>query len=74
VNVPLSFRQKVEEVEVAEHFIDCSESIVLNCRCGEKLILFGKEDDWRSRNAIFRCCCGENLTLEERTDEEALKN
>ena len=58
---------------MAEHFLDCSESIVLNCRCGEELILLGRADDWRSRNAIFRCCCGENLTLEERTDEEALR-
>ena len=56
-----------------EHFIDCSESIVLDCRCGEKLILLGKEDDWRSRNAIFRCHCGESLTLDDRIDEEALK-
>lgn len=58
---------------MAEHFIDCTESIVLDCRCGEKLILLGREDDWRSRNAIFRCHCGEKLTLEDRIGEEALK-
>ncbi len=58
---------------MAEHFIDCSESNVLVCRCGEKLVLLGKEDDWRSRSAIFRCHCGENLTLDDRIDEEALK-
>jgi hypothetical protein len=57
---------------MAGHFIDCSEIIVLDCRCGEKLILLG-EDDWRSRSAIFRCYCGENLTLDERIDEEALE-
>jgi hypothetical protein len=60
---------------VPEHyFIDCSKSIVLDCRhCGEKLILLGEEADWRSRNAIFRCHCGEKLTLDDRIDEEALK-
>lgn len=55
-----------------EHFIDCSESIVLDCQCGEKVILLGKEDDWDSREAIFRCYCGENLTLDDRIDLEAL--
>ena len=58
---------------MAGHFIDCSESIVLDCRCAEKLILLGKEADWRLRNAIFRCCCGENLPLNDRMDEEAIR-
>jgi hypothetical protein len=58
---------------VPEHFIDCSESIVLDCLCGEKLILLGEEGDWRSRNAIFRYHCGEKLTLEDRIGEEVLK-
>jgi len=58
---------------VAGHFIDCIESVVLDCRCGEKLILLGRETVWRLRNAIFRCCCEENLTLDERTDEEAIR-
>ena len=56
-----------------EHFIDCSERIVLDCRCGQKLILLGKEDDWEARDAIFRCYCGENLTLNDRLDLEALR-
>lgn len=56
-----------------EHFIDGLERIILDCWCGEKLILLGEEHDWRSRNAIFRCYCGQNLTLDNRIDEEALK-
>ena len=56
-----------------EHFIDCSESLVLGCHCGERLILLGEEGDWRSRNAIFRCHCGEKLTIDDRIGEEALK-
>jgi hypothetical protein len=56
---------------VTEHFIDCSETIVLDCRCGDQLILLGEEDDWRSRNAIFQCHCGEKLTLDDRISEEA---
>lgn len=54
-----------------EHFIDCSETVILDCSCGDKLILLGREDDWRSRNAIFQCHCGEKLTLDDRISEEA---
>lgn len=49
-----------------------SEQIVLKCECGEKMVLLGSEDDWRSRRAIFKCECGQNLTLDHRVDEEAL--
>jgi hypothetical protein len=41
------------------------ERIVLICEeCGERLVLLGLEDDWRSRGAIFRCECGERLSLD----------
>jgi hypothetical protein len=63
----------LQEGQVEEHFIDCLERIVLDCLCGEKLILLGKEGDWRSRNAIFGCYRGQHLTLDNRIDEEALK-
>lgn len=56
---------------MTEHFIDCSETVILDCPCGDKLILLGREDDWRSRNAIFQCHCGEKLTLDDRISEEA---
>jgi hypothetical protein len=50
-----------------------TEQIVLMCEeCGEKLTLFGLEEDWRSRRAIFVCECGHKLTLDGRADEEVL--
>jgi hypothetical protein len=47
--------------------------MVLECECGEKVILLGSEEDWRSRRAVFRCeGCGQKLTLDGRTEEEVL--
>jgi predicted SprT family Zn-dependent metalloprotease len=56
--------QQVSEV-APERFIACSESIVLECRCGEKLILLGREADWRKEgHTVFACGgCGKNLSL-----------
>ena len=35
-----------------------SERIVLMCEeCGEKLIILGPAEDWRSRCAVFVCEC-----------------
>ncbi len=49
------------------------ERIVLVCEaCGERLILLGPKDDWRSRRAVFRCECGQKITLDDRANEEAL--
>jgi len=50
---------------VAERFITCSKSIVLECRCGEKLILLGREADWRKEgHTVFVCNgCGKKLRL-----------
>ena len=31
------------------HEIDCSRSIVIDCRCGEKLILLGHRSDWHGQ-------------------------
>lgn len=58
--------------EDSERFVLCSERIVLECDCGERLVLLGLEEDWRSERPIFECECGEKLTLANRTDEEAL--
>ena len=55
-----------------ERFVDCSERIVLECGCGERMVLLGFEEDWRSRRAIFKCECGQKLTLDDRVDEGAL--
>lgn len=67
----------------SEHSTYCSEHIVLECRCGERLVLLGHEDDWYAEGrTVFECGCGRNLTLAERLyndkdsgeglDEEAL--
>jgi hypothetical protein len=49
------------------------QQIVLTCEdCGDKLVLLGTEEDWRSRHAVFACGSGHKLTLENRADEEVL--
>jgi hypothetical protein len=48
----------------------CSERIVIECGCGEKMVIVGREDDWRSRNPVFRCECGEKFTLAGDTSVE----
>jgi hypothetical protein len=58
--------------ENSERFVLCSERIVLECKCGESLILFGLEEDWQSERTVFECECGESLTLANRPAEEAL--
>jgi hypothetical protein len=40
--------------------------------CGERLDLFGPEEDWRSRHAVFACGSGHRVTLDGRADEEVL--
>jgi hypothetical protein len=46
--------------------LECSGQIVPGCGCGEKLILLGLEEDWRSELAppAFECRCGKSLTLD----------
>ena len=47
--------------------------IVLTCEdCGDKLVLLGSEEEWRSRHAVFTCGFGHKLTLGGRADEEVL--
>jgi hypothetical protein len=51
----------------------CVEQTVLKCcKCREKIILLGPEEDWRSRRAVFRCECGQKLSLDGRAKEEVL--
>ncbi len=55
----------------SERFVLCSERIVLECKCKERLVLLGFEDDWRSGGrTAFECECGEELTLADRLDEK----
>ena len=49
------------------------QQIVLTCEdCGEKVVLFGTEEDWRSRHAVFVCGHGHKLSLDGRADVEVL--
>jgi len=53
-----------------EQAIDCSGRIVLECGCGERLVLLGRDDDWYSQEHLtLRCECGEQLTLANRLNE-----
>ncbi len=51
------------------------EHIMLECRrCGEMMVLLGREEDWHSEGRnVFECECGESLTISaNRVGEEAL--
>ena len=41
------------------------EGFVLDCSCGEKMLTFGRVEDWLPLNLIFSCNCGEKLTFSE---------
>ena len=57
----------------SEHYVLCSERMVLECECGERLVLLGLEEDWYSElRTAFDCECGERLTLTNRLDEDGL--
>ena len=47
--------------------VEPSGRTVLGClRCGERLVLFGLEEDWRSEGrTTFGCACGEEVTLDD---------
>ena len=65
-------RKENERRAYVEHRSE-PERIILECGgCGERLILLGTEDDWRSRRAVFKCVCGKKLTLDEGADKEVL--
>jgi hypothetical protein len=55
-------------------FLEPSGHVVLECLCGEKLVLLGQEQDCQEEGCtVFRCECGRELTLaEDRADERAL--
>ncbi len=49
--------------------IEPTERIVLECGCGEQLVLLGREDDWYAEGrGTFECECGRELTLADRTE------
>ena len=55
-------------------FPERSGRVVLECLCGEKLVLLGREQDCQEEGStVFRCECGRELTpAEDRADERAL--
>lgn len=59
-----------DQPKLEERTLECSTRIVLECGCGERLILLGLEEDWCSEErTAFECRCGRNLTLADRLDE-----
>ncbi len=61
-------------VEPEEHILESSGRIILECGCGERLILVGLEEDWRSEQRTeFECSCGKGLTLSDRLNEDILE-
>ncbi len=54
----------------ADSFVEFSERIVLECDCGEKIVLLGMEEDWSSRDEDFVCECGRKVNLTDRADDE----
>ena len=47
-----------------------AESIFLDCRCGEKMVILGRVEDWLPRNPVFRCDCGEKVTFSDNAKGE----
>jgi hypothetical protein len=47
-----------------------SKQLALHCRCGEKVVIFGKVGDWLPRDPVFRCACGEGLAFSEDAKKE----
>ncbi len=42
-----------------------AENLILDCGCGEKVVIFGRVEDWLPREPVFRCACGEGLTFSD---------
>ncbi len=57
-----------------DHTVECSGRITLECGCGERLVLIGLEEDWRSEQRTgFECSCGKGLILSNRLREEVFE-
>jgi hypothetical protein len=64
-------RRNSEPEWESERSLLCSERIVLECRCGERLVLLGLEEDWYSEGrTTFECECGGRITLADRLEED----
>jgi hypothetical protein len=62
----------MSQMSQSDRFVHCSEQIVLECRCGERIILLGFESDWHSEGrTTFECGCGRKLSLADRLDGDS---
>jgi hypothetical protein len=54
----------------SERYVLCPDRTVLGCRCGESLILLGREEDWYSEGrTTFECHqCGGAVSLANNLD------
>ena len=57
-------------MKVAE--VESSGRIVLGCGCGERIVLFGREEDWRGEGRLTFLCagCGGEVGLAERAEKK----
>ena len=63
-----------EDLSESEKTVECSGRSILECGCGERLILLGLEEDWLlEQRTNFECECGQALTLADRLNEEVLE-
>jgi predicted SprT family Zn-dependent metalloprotease len=56
-----------DSVALSENHLECSKGIVVDCRCGEKLILLDRKSDWyKEGHTDFECGgCEAKLSLED---------
>jgi hypothetical protein len=63
----------VEDYLETGNTIECSDHIVLECGCGERLVLLGLQEDWLfEQRTSFDCRGGQILTLADRLDENVV--
>ena len=64
----------MQEFAESDNTVECSGYMTLECRCGERLILLGLQEDWISeQRKYFECQCGQSLTLADRLDEDVVQ-
>ncbi|HVF00560.1 MAG TPA: hypothetical protein VNA27_04370 [Rubrobacteraceae bacterium] len=59
----------------SDRFVVCSGRTILGCRCGERIILIGLEEDWYLEgHTVFECECGKEITLADSLYEDPVSN
>lgn len=60
-------RRFSESAQEPERFVLYSERMVLECPCGERIIVLGHEDDWYVEGcSLFECGCGRMVAFPPR--------